>query len=260
MGRGLARALSDAGERVELWSRREAGSTQAEVIAAARTILLAVPDGAIGQVALDIASQVSSSHVVLHLSGVHDQAILAPLAPTGAACGSLHPLQTVPDPATAAARWRGAYAAVEGNDRAVAEAERLARLLGMTPVRLPAGAKVRYHAGAVVASNYVVTLAGVAARFAAEAGLSRDLAERIYRPLLAGAAANLQESSPADALTGPIRRGDVETVRLHLGALSGDDRRFYATVGLEAVRLARAGGLEPAIADQLQGLLAAALE
>ncbi len=142
----------------------------------------------------------------------------------------------------------------------MAEAERLARLLGMTPVRLPAGAKVRYHAGAVVASNYVVTLAGVAARFAAESGLSRDLAERIYLPLLAGAAANLQESSPADALTGPIRRGDVETVRMHLGALGGEDRRLYATVGLEAVRLARAGGLEPAIADQLQGLLSAALE
>ncbi len=130
----------------------------------------------------------------------------------------------------------------------------------MIPVRLPAGAKVLYHAGAVVASNYVVTLAGLAARWAEAAGLSAELAGQIYRPLLAGAAANLAGTSPPKALTGPIRRGDLDTVRAHLAALGPEDRRLYAVLGLETVRLAREGGLEPGIAQELSRLLAAALE
>lgn len=262
MGRGLAGALAQAGERVELWSRREATGAQAgpaEVVSGAATILLAVPDGVIAAVASGIAAQVSPEQVVLHLSGVHDRTALAVLAARGAACGSLHPLQTVPDPATAVERWRGAYAGVEGDARAVAEAERLARLLGLIPVRLPVGAKALYHAAAVAASNYVVTLAGLAARLASEAGLPPELADRIYRPLLAGAAANLAEARPAAALTGPIRRGDLETVQAHLAALGAGDRRIYAALGLETVRLAREGGLEPEIAARLDRVLAAAL-
>jgi predicted short-subunit dehydrogenase-like oxidoreductase (DUF2520 family) len=181
---------------------------------------------------------------------VHDRAVLSPVAARGSACGSLHPLQTVPDPATAAERWRGAYAAVEGDDRAVAEAERLARLLALTPVRLPAGAKVLYHAGAVAASNYVVTLAG----------LSAELAAEIYRPLLAGAAANLAGTSAAAALTGPIRRGDIDTIRAHLAALDREDRRLYAALGIETVRLAVEGGLESATAAAMRQVLSAALD
>jgi len=262
MGRGLAGALADAGERVEIWSRREAsaeGDGPADVVSAASTILLAVPDGAIALVAASIASQVGPGQTVLHLSGVQDRSALTVLATRGAACGSLHPLQTVPDPAAARERWRGAYAAVEGDEPAVREAERLARLLGMTPVRLPTGAKALYHAGAVMASNYVVTLAAIAARLAAQAGLPEDLAAQIYRPLLTGAAANLAEASAVEALTGPIRRGDVDTVAAHLSALGPSDRRLYAVVGLETVRLAREAGLEPATADRLDRLLGDAL-
>lgn len=262
MGRGLAHALAEAGERVELWSRREAAGERAgpaDLVGAAATILLAVPDGVIGAVAAGIAPHVSPDQVILHLSGVHDRGVLAPLSARGAACGSLHPLQTVPDPAKAAERWRGAYAAVEGDDRAVAEAERLAGLLALTPVRVPPGAKVLYHAGAVVASNYVVTLAGLAARWAAAAGLPSEVAGQVYRPLLAGAAANLAETTPSAALTGPIRRGDLDTVGAHLAALGGDDRRLYAVMGLETLRLAREGGLAPELAEPIHRLLREAL-
>lgn len=263
MGRGLAGALAEAGERVDLWSRREVSAGRegpADIVAGAGTILLAVPDGVIASVAAAIAPQVGAGQVVLHLSGVHDHHVLGPLRERGAGCGSLHPLQTVPDPTTAAERWRGAYAAVEGDDRAVQEAERIARLLGMTPVRLPAGAKVLYHAGAVVASNYVVALAAIASRLAETAGLPPEIASRIYQPLLGGAVANLADASPAAALTGPIRRGDHDTVAAHLAALEPEDRRLYAVLGLETLRLARESGLAPEIAAGINRLLADALE
>lgn len=254
MGRGLALALGEAGERVELWSRREAAKLS-DVLAGATTIILAVPDGAITEVATSIVPEVRRDMVVLHLSGLLDRRALAPLRPGGAALGSLHPLQTIADPASAATRWRGAFAAIEGDDRAMDEAGRLATLLGLTPVRLPEGAKPRYHAGAVAASNYVVTLAAAAARLAEEAGVAPDLARRMYLPLLVGAAENLTTQSPAEALTGPIRRGDVATVRAHLAALATADRRWYRALGLETLRLAKAAGLSAAQAAELEALL-----
>jgi predicted short-subunit dehydrogenase-like oxidoreductase (DUF2520 family) len=254
MGRGLALVLGEAGERVELWSRREAGSP-AGMVEAAHTVILAVPDDAIGLVAGTLQPNVTSGHVVLHLSGLHDRSVLLPLETTGAALGSFHPLQTIPDPALAAERWRGAYAAVEGDERAVAEGERLAGLLGLRAVRLPSGAKPLYHAAAVAASNYVVALAGIAARLAVQAGVPPAQATELYRPLLLGAAMNLQHQRPEEALTGPVRRGDLATLRIHLARLQPADRRWYVALALETLALARAAGLAPERADEVERLL-----
>jgi len=257
MGAGLASALGAGGERVLLWSRREATGAVEGAVAGAGTIILAVPDDAIAEVAAGLAhaGTISRDQVVLHLSGLHDRSILEPLAASGAALGSLHPLQSIADPATAAARWRGAYAAVEGDPVAIAEADRVAGLLGLIAVRLPPGAKARYHAGAVVAANYVVALAGVAERFAVEAGIDPALAARMYLPMISGAAANLREAPPAEALTGPVRRGDVETIRRHLGVLPEEDRRLYAMLGLETLRLARLAGLDAERAAEVERVL-----
>lgn len=262
MGRGLAGALSGAGERVTLWSRREATGAVDEAVGGASTVVLAVPDDAIGVVAsgLAAAEAVTAEQVVLHLSGLHGRDALRPLAATGAALGSMHPLQTVSDPETAPERWRGAYAAVEGDERAVREGERLAALLGLTPFRLDAGQKAAYHAAAVIVGNYSVALAGAAARLASGAGVPAELAARMYLPLLAGALENLGRQSIASALTGPVRRGDLNTIRTHLDALPGDDRRLYAVLGLEAVRLAREAGLDRTRADEVERTLRTAIE
>ncbi|MDH5282743.1 MAG: DUF2520 domain-containing protein [Gemmatimonadota bacterium] len=257
MGRSLASVLSEAGERVVLWSRREASGAVTDAIAGAQTVLLAVPDDVLDPLARELASGevVGADQVVLHLSGVHDRRILAPLGETGASLGSLHPLQTISEPGQAGARWRGAYAAIEGDTLALEEAERLCGLLGLVPVRLPEGAKVAYHAGAVVASNYVVVLAEVAARIAEAGGVPREAADRMYLPLLRGAAENLQRQLPADALTGPIRRGDAATVRRHLSVLGEPERTLYAQLGLRALALARGGGLSQAAAEEIERLL-----
>ena len=101
-------------------------------------------------------------------------------------------------------------------------------------------------------ANYTVSLAGVAERLARPAGVPQDLAGRIYLPLLAGAAENLRSTTAAAALTGPLRRGDVETVRRHLDSLPADVVPLYRLLGLEALALARAEGLDPATAERLQ--------
>lgn len=262
MGRGLAGALSSQGERVVLWSRREATGGVEDSVSGASTIVLAVPDDAIGGLAAELlkAGAIGREQVVLHLSGLHGRDALAPLAPTGAALGSMHPLQTVSDPETAVDRWHGAYAAVEGDERAMKEGERLAGLLGLVPFRLSLQQKAVYHAGAVLVGNYAVALAGAASRLAKSAGVPPDLAEKMYLPLLQGALENLGRQSVASALTGPVRRGDVNTIREHLDALSNDDRRLYAVLGLEALRLARDAGLDEERAADVERLLRTTIE
>jgi predicted short-subunit dehydrogenase-like oxidoreductase (DUF2520 family) len=183
--------------------------------------------------------QLSSLH-----KGIKDPHALAPLRGSGAALGSFHPLQTIADPATAAERLAGAYAGIEGDDRAAAAGEGLARALRMQPVRVPALGKPTYHAGAVFAANFTTALAGVAERLALAAGIPSEVARRLYLPLFRGAVAN-HEGGAAAALTGPVRRGDVHTIRAHLAVLGPEEARLYRLLALEALGLAREAGLGP---------------
>lgn len=269
MGQGLALALSRSGAVVSLVGRSSKPVTPPLVVdtdwskacANADLILLAVPDSAIPAVGTRLLASgaVAPHHVVLHLSGLLDQHALDVLAPTGAALGSFHPLQTVADPATAPDRFRGAYAGVEGGERAMVAGEALAGAIGMTPVRIPSGAKAAYHVGATFVANYTVALTALAARLAKAAGVPPGEASRIYLPLLRGATENLERMPPAEALTGAIRRGDVGTVAAHMDALSPSDRRLYAMLGREALALSRTAGLTAKVADEIGRLLDAAL-
>ena len=240
MGRGLSLALQETGVETTLLDR----TRRPEDTLRAALVLIAVPDDAIGGLAADLAGgqAVSERHVVLHLSGLLDRDALRPLAGTGAALGSFHPLQSIADPSTARARLRGAFAGLEGDDRALHAGEGLARALGMHPVRLAPGGKAAYHAGAVIASNYVVALGSVAEELARKAGVPPGEARALYLPLMQGTVDNLA-LGPAAALTGPVRRGDAATVRRHLAELEPGDRALYCALGLVALRLAREAGL-----------------
>ena len=270
MGAGLGLALSAAGYEVTLLVRterptpsgvgRSAGEERwSEPLRSAAVVLVATPDGAIGAAAAVLASLevLGAPQVVLHLSGLLDRSALAPLDGCGAGLGSLHPLQAVADPATAAGRLHGCYAALEGDAAAVAAGERLARAVGMTPVIVPAAAKPAYHAAATIASNYVVALADIARRVSESGGVPAAIASEMYLPLMRGTVENVAERGAPAALTGAVRRGDSGTVAAHLSALSGPDRELYARLGLEALRLAREAGLGAEPAARVESVLRA---
>ena len=265
MGQGLALALQSGGRSVLLVARtrhpvapplRLHEGSRASATSDADVVLLAVPDGAITAVAGELAAEaaIESRHVVLHLSGLLDRDALAPLSSTGAGLGSFHPLQTVPDALGAPGRLKGAYAGIEGDSRALAAGRGLAGALGMNAVTIPAQAKAAYHAGATFAANYTTVLAAVAERLAATAGVPVDIAGRLYLPLIRGAASSL-ELGPAAALTGPVRRGDAETVAAHLRALPPEDRALYLLLAREALRLALEAGLPRDAAERVARVL-----
>lgn len=266
MGQGLGLALKRRGYRVVLANRSQRDviaplvlhqGSRAEATAGAELVLIATPDDAIKHVAAELAADraISRDQIVLHLSGLLDRTALIPLEESGAGCGSFHPLQSVAEPATAAERLKGAYVGIEGDERALIAAERLANTLRMVPVRIPAAAKPAYHAGAAFVANYTVALVGVAERLARSAGVSPDIAAQIYLPLLGGAVANLNTLGPAAALTGAVRRGDVETIQAHLEAMGPEDRNLYRAVGRAAVALAREAGLSDLAAKRIEAAL-----
>jgi len=217
-------------------------------------LLLAIPDDGIAETAAALAAQgrVGAGQVVLHLSGALSKEALVALAASGAALGSLHPLQTLSDPATAPERLKGAVATVEGDPRAVEAASGLARDIGMVPVPIPSDQKPLYHAAAVFASNFLVALAGVAQRLFVSAGLPEAVARTALTSLMAGALENLRAAGPAEALTGPVARGDVDTIRRHLEALKGQDAELYRVLSRAALDLAQ---LDPERRRAIQDLL-----
>jgi predicted short-subunit dehydrogenase-like oxidoreductase (DUF2520 family) len=266
MGQGLGLALKRRGYKVVLLNRAPRDvvpplvlhqGSRSEATAGAELVLLATPDDAIASVAAELAAEraISRDQVVLHLSGLLDRTALLPLEESGAGLGSFHPLQSVAEPGSAAERLKGAYVGVEGDERALIAAERLANTLRMVPVRIPAQAKPAYHAGAAFVANYTVALVGVAERLARSAGVPEEIASRIYLPLLGGAVANLTSLGPAASLTGAVRRGDVQTLQAHLDALGSDDRKLYKTVGRAAVALAREAGLSGEAAARVDAIL-----
>jgi predicted short-subunit dehydrogenase-like oxidoreductase (DUF2520 family) len=270
MGQGLGLALKRRGYRVLLVNRSSRDiiaplilhqGSLAEATSEAELILIATPDDAIEQVAAELAARGGITHdqVILHLSGLLDRRALLPLEASGAACGSFHPVQTVAEAGTAAERLKGAYVGIEGDERALVAAERLANTLRMVPVRIPAEAKPAYHAGASFVANYTIALVGVAERLARSAGVPDDVAAKLYLPLLGGAVANLTALGPAASLTGAVRRGDVQTIRAHLQALGPEDRELYRAVGRAAVALASEAGLDAAAAARVNAVLDEAL-
>ena len=267
---GLGLALAGAGYTVRIHGRTKKavprpltlsvgpGDEPPPWIAQLTVIILAVPDDAIRPLAgvLADAGTIGSQQVVLHLSGVHGQEALGPLVGSRAALGSLHPLQTISDPESAAERLKGAWAAVEGMPRAVEAAERLAQDVGLRPFRIASQAKAMYHAGAVFASNYFVVVEAVAQRLLRHAGLTDAEAWQALRPLVEGTLENLARLGPLGALTGPVARGDEATVRRHVEALTQDDAALYRVLGRAALELAQKRGMDEGLAARIAGALA----
>jgi len=177
-------------------------------------LMIAVRDDVIA----DVASHIRAPHVgaVVHLSGLTPMDALLPLRRTGTAIGVLHPLQTLPTPEAGADALAGSWMAVTTSDerlRLVLEA--LVTSLGARSFAVPEAVRAVYHAAAAAAANGTVAVLAIAEELFTAAGVPFDAA----RPLVDAVVANAFGLGPGAALTGPIARGDVGTVRAQLDAV-----------------------------------------
>lgn len=207
VGTALARALHDSGARVEgPLGRGEPAPAGCDAI------VLCVPDGEIARAAEVVTA---AAPLIGHTSGATP---LSALAHVGVPAFGLHPLQSFARPDVA---FEGAGAAVAGTTPEALEfATALAERLGMVPFEIDDDGRAAYHAAASIASNFLVTLQAAAEAVADGAGLSRDEARALFTPLVRQTVENVARLGPADALTGPVARGDEATVDAQRAAVA----------------------------------------
>ncbi len=228
-------------------------------------VMITTPHGAVEQVARELAALETLNFrrlSVCHASGMLTSRALAPLAERGATVFSFHPLQTFPrdfEPRDIVPTARGIFYGVDGNRAALRRAKDLARRLQGTVIEISPEMRELYHAACVVASNHLTTMLSVLERmYGTIMGGQREFFP-VFKPILEATLRNIERTSPAQALSGPIARGGIETVAGHIQALrkhAPDLLPYFSAVSQETVRLAVAkGSIDRARAAELSRLL-----
>lgn len=239
--------------------------SHAELAATADVVLLTVPDRLIAAVAKGLAQKAQQesamlSTVYLHCSGSLDLTPLKPLQELGVSVGSLHPLQSFAGENT---ELKGIYMAIDGDQKAKNTAHELAAILGGQSFFVPAEDRPLYHAAACICANYTVTLQTIAQELMnrwlnpTDSNANSKAAWQALLPLFQGVATNLEKAeNPGTALTGPIARGDINTVQSHLAVLPSKMVPVYRQLGIATTHLALANQtIIPAVAEELITLL-----
>jgi predicted short-subunit dehydrogenase-like oxidoreductase (DUF2520 family) len=218
-------------------------------------VILSVRDDSIDAVARDFARRDVTGIRFAHSSGASGLRALLPLQQAGAETGVFHILQSLP-PEHGEDRIAGSYAAIAGPPALARELHALAEHIGVNPVELREEQWPAYHAAAVLASNALLGLIDSGRAILSGAGIEAHAAEAMLLPLVRGTLENAREFGLADALTGPVVRGDAGTIKRHLDVLSGPDRQRYIAAMKAVLALTRRSGRTPEAAlNEIEQLL-----
>ncbi len=221
----------------------------------ASRVLIAVSDAAIMPVAETLANAGFTQGIALHTAGSRGPEALAPLAAAGVSTGVLYPLQTFPTPEQGACSLPGTYFAITGDGPALAWARELVTLIPGKVLSTEPAHWGLYHAAAVMASNYQMTLLDAALEALEQAGAGREEALAALAPLARATLENTLRMGPRAALTGPVSRGDCETIRRNINALGMVSRAtqdLYRAAGRRTIPIALRRGLPASIAKTLE--------
>ncbi len=224
----------------------------------AQRVLIAVSDSAITEVAMRLTNAGFNRGVALHTAGSRGTEALLPLSAAGVSIGVLYPLQTFPTPEQGLRDLPGSYFALTGDPSAMAWAREIVELVpGHILSSQPAHWGL-FHAAAVLASNYQATLMDAALETLEAGGVARAEGLAALSSLARATLNNVLRTGPQSALTGPISRGDVETVRRNreaLTAVSPATQDLYRAAGQRTIPIARRQGLADSTLAQLEKCL-----
>jgi len=243
LGQAMGKLLFDAGVPVRFVAARQLARARRAVrfigggkalglndpqLADAHIILMTTSDTALGPVARRLAGCRAdwSGRVVLHTCGSLPASVLGPFKQRGAGIGSLHPYQTIPNPAAGVRNLPGCFWAVEGDRRAVVVARRWVKALAGKSFHVPPEAKPLYHLSAFLVCPTVATLMDASERLLQQAGVPKQFIRPMLGKFVSETARNFAEFGARKSLTGPAARGDWEILERHLAEL----RRFAPEV------------------------------
>jgi len=251
VGSALASWLQDSGYEITAIASRSHSSAQRlatrvgsraveieDVATGCQLLFITTPDQAIAQVCDQIAGfGFDSCQAVFHLSGALSSQILVPAKEAGLGVASMHPIGSFANIQQARKSLPHSWYTIEGNPRGRELAAELLTRLGAKFRQIQPQQKPLYHTAAVFASNYLVSLLSVAEELWQQLGL--EPSEGLWE-LAGGTLANIHRLGTAQSLTGPIQRGDLDTVALHLEVLAAKPAylKLYKQLGLAALKLA----------------------
>lgn len=216
-------------------------------------ILLTVPHAAVeasARMIADLPLRNFRHLTVCHTSGMHSATVLAPLAGRGATVFSFHPLQTFPrdfPPRRIVPTIPGIWYGIDGDERGMRAARRLAGRLGGRVVVVPPAMRILYHAACVVASNHLTALLGILEDLHRVIGMpSSTKGMALFRPIISTTLGNVAAASAAEALSGPVARGGIETIARHFESVqrfAPELIPYFGAMTEETVRLAKKKGV-----------------
>jgi len=206
-------------------------------------IFITTPDDAIDQTCQLIINNngLNQKAIVYHCSGSLSSSALSSALKAGHSVGSFHPLQSFPVKNLKPNPFENIYISVEGNQSATELGKSIAFDLKAKATEISTDGKSLYHAAAVVASNYLVTLLDLARQLNIHAGMPDNIALKVLSPLIQGTLNNIETQGVTNALTGPISRGDEHTIQNHVSNITRllpDYTHLYNVLGNYTIRIA----------------------
>jgi predicted short-subunit dehydrogenase-like oxidoreductase (DUF2520 family) len=242
----LNRSIDSAKEAVAQIGGGSAVSLMSD-IRQADLYLIATPDSQIKGCAdeLEQSGLIDSNSIVFHCSGVLSSEVLSSVKKRGASIASAHPLRSFAKPILSKVEFAGTYCSLEGEDRAVKTVSQAFEALDAITIAIEAKDKVLYHTAGAIVCNYLTSLMELGLQTYEKAGIDRELTLKMIEPFVRGTLDNFFALGPVASLSGPIARGDCETISTHLAALeewSKPKADLYRLLGSVALELSRAQG------------------
>lgn len=198
-------------------------------------IFITTPDAAIAETCLTLAENpnIKTWSIIVHCSGTLNSDILSPMKQKGRFTGSVHPMHSFANPEFSVENFTNTYCAIEGDAEATKIITRVFDSMGAITFSINKDKKAIYHAAGVFASNYLVTLYQQAMSCIKDAGVEEKTGAQAMLRIMKGTLSNLERTMSAqNSLTGPIQRGDAETIINHLNALKNPmQKELYALLG-----------------------------
>ncbi|PIT11158.1 hypothetical protein BGI30_04385 [Snodgrassella alvi] len=211
---------------------------QLHTLPPADILAIGVSDQAIETISKQInqADWITADTLILHFSGALSSKVLV-TNKQKALTGSLHPVFAFAKIETAINTLAGHLCAIEGDSAALPILQQLAQIAKLNSFNIDACQKNRYHAALTISANFLVTLNAYARNILTSLSLPQNLAEDLVNQLMQQNLDQLKIMSPAEALTGPIKRGDSNTIAHHWQALKPSEQIIYKALAEQTLNL-----------------------
>lgn len=210
------------------------------MIQACDILCIATPDDVIGTVweelrqiaASDVSPLPFQNKIICHFSGSLSSAVFSGIDDTGAVGCSVHPMYAFSDKFTSYEQLNTVIFTIEGQEKAVLVMERLLSQMGNRVLKITPDKKALYHCSASLVSNCMIGLFQTGLEMLGRCGISEEMGRELFTPLIQNNVEEMLKNGCEQALTGPIERGDCQTIRNHMKALCGEYGKNSMETGL----------------------------